>query len=379
MPPPTPAAHTDLSAGPDSIDSKMADAEVTEEQLKKSNEPTFNEALGAKDEAKEHSDEAPGGLPQGREGRARQGQGRRRRSSRAPALTQMQGARGQALNQAVGHKQGAKTADEAKRAKVANDIQGIYDRTKADVTKTLDGLDGKVDAAFTQGEGAARKKFEDYVGQRMDAYKDDRYGGLFGGAKWLKDKLFGMPSEVNAFYAEGKTRYLADMDGVIGKIADIVGTGLNAARARIAQGKAEIAKYVAAAPAGPQEGRPGGGVQAREPVRAARVRRRLQAERDRRHARAQVRRVTRRARRPDRRDEGRQPRPRRQGDRRHRRRDQDDHPAQEHAAERPGQGRGRDRRHHRRPDRLPRQPDRRHQGGPVAASSATSARTSRRG
>ena len=149
----------------------------------------------------------------------------------------MQGSRGQALNQAVGHKQGAKTADEAKRAKVANDIQGIYDRTKADVTKTLDGLDGKVDAAFAQGEGAARKKFEDYVGQRMDAYKDDRYGGLFGGAKWLKDKLFGMPSEVNAFYAEGKTRYLADMDGVIGKIADIVGTGLNAARARIAAGQ----------------------------------------------------------------------------------------------------------------------------------------------
>ena len=57
-----------------------------------------------------------------------------------------------------------------------------------------------------------------------------------------------MPSEVNAFYAEGKTRYLADMDGVIGKIADIVGTGLNAARARIAQGKAEIAKYVAQLP-----------------------------------------------------------------------------------------------------------------------------------
>ena len=60
MPPPTPAAHTDLSAGPDSIDSKMADAEVTEEQLKKSNEPSFNEALGAKDEAKDHSDKAPG-------------------------------------------------------------------------------------------------------------------------------------------------------------------------------------------------------------------------------------------------------------------------------------------------------------------------------
>ncbi len=247
MPPPTPAAHTDLSAGPDSIDSKMADAEVTEEQLKKSNEPSFNEALGAKDEAKDHSDKAPGDFRKDEKGVLAKAKGDAG-GLEGGGLSQMQGKRGQALNQAVGHKQGAKTADEAKRAKVANDIQGIYDRTKADVTKTLDGLDGKVDAAFAQGEGAARKKFEDYVGQRMDAYKEDRYGGLFGGAKWLKDKLFGMPGEVNAFYAEGKTRYLADMDGVIGKIADIVGTGLNGARARIAQGKAEIAKYVAALP-----------------------------------------------------------------------------------------------------------------------------------
>ena len=198
----------------------------------------------------------------------------------------------------------------------------------------------------------------------MDAYKDDRYSGILGPAKWVKDKLAGMPDEVNAFYAEGKTRYLADMDTVIGKVADVVGASLTAARARITAGKAEIAKYVAAAPAGPAEGRQGGGVQARGPVRAAELRRRLQAVGDGRRARAQVRRVARRARRAHRRDEGRQPRPRRQGDRRRPGRHQDDHPAQEHAAGRPGQGRGRDRRHHRRPDRLPGQARRRHQGGP---------------
>ncbi len=57
-----------------------------------------------------------------------------------------------------------------------------------------------------------------------------------------------MPSEVNRFYAEGKTQYLADMDTVIGRVADVVGGGLTAARARIAQGKAEIQKYVAQLP-----------------------------------------------------------------------------------------------------------------------------------
>ena len=154
MPPPVPAATTDLSAGPDAIDSKMADAEVTDEQIQKSNEPAFKGALDARDEAKEHADTAPGGLPQGRAGRARQGEGRRRRGSRRQGLQQMHGARGQALGAGARPQAGredARTRPSGPRS--PTDIQGIYDRTKADVTKTLDGLDGKVDAAFTRARG----------------------------------------------------------------------------------------------------------------------------------------------------------------------------------------------------------------------------------
>jgi hypothetical protein len=247
MPAPVPPAATDLSAGPNEIDKQMADAEVTDEQIDKSNEPTFKGALDARDDAKDHSNKAPGDFRKQEEGVLGKAQGDAA-GMEAQGLQQMHGARGQAFQQAVGHKQGAKTEDEGKRAKVASDIQGIYEKTKTDVTKTLGELDGKVDAAFTAGEGAARKRFEDYVGKRMDAYKDDRYDGILGGARWLKDKLLGMPSEVNVFYAEGKTQYLGDMDAVIGKVADVVGAGLTAARARIAAGKAEITKYVAQLP-----------------------------------------------------------------------------------------------------------------------------------
>ena len=68
----------------------------------------------------------------------------------------MHGSAAQALAKVAGKKGETKSADEDKRAKVATDIQGIYDRTKAEVTKTLDALDSKVDAAFTKGERAAR-------------------------------------------------------------------------------------------------------------------------------------------------------------------------------------------------------------------------------
>ncbi len=62
------------------------------------------------------------------------------------------------------------------------------------------------------------------------------------------DKLFGMPDEVNAFYEEGKQAYLTAMDGVIGEVADVVGAELGAARARIAQGRTDVQKYVAQLP-----------------------------------------------------------------------------------------------------------------------------------
>ena len=247
MPKPVPAEATDLSAGPESVEAKMREAQVTDEQIKKSNEPEFQGALEARDQAKEHSKKAPQDFRKDEQGvlskAAADAQG-----LEGTGLTTMHGARGKALGQAKGHKQGAKTADEAKRAKVASDLQGIYEKTKGDVTKLLDGLDGKVDKAFSEGEGRARRNFESYVNKRMDAYKEQRYSGVLGKGRWVKDKLMGLPEEVNRFYADGKTRYLREMDGVIGRIADIVGKTLTAARARIAKGKAEVAKYVKALP-----------------------------------------------------------------------------------------------------------------------------------
>lgn len=57
-----PASATDMSAGPARVNQQMADAQVTETQLQKSNEPTFNKALTEKKTAEQHSDTAPGQL-----------------------------------------------------------------------------------------------------------------------------------------------------------------------------------------------------------------------------------------------------------------------------------------------------------------------------
>ena len=121
--------------------------------------------------------------------------------------------------------------------------------TEKDVKAILDGLDPKVDTAFTDGEAAARKAFETFVDGKMRAYKKDRYGGWLGGLRWAKDKLLGMPEKVNEFYAAGRELYLKQMDGVISRVADVVAADLTAAKKRIATGRAEIATYVKTLPA----------------------------------------------------------------------------------------------------------------------------------
>ena len=255
----------------------------------------------------------------------------------------MHGSKVAALAKVAGAKGETKSQDEQKRAQVAADIQAIYDKTKTETTEILTGLDGKVDSAFSSGEESARKQFEDYVGAKMDAYKDDRYSGWLGGARWLKDKLFGMPDEVNDFYSDGRKGYLTAMDAVIGQVADIVGGELNRARAADRPGPRGRADLRAQAP-----GRSNRSARTRRassrPVRPALERGRRQAGRARRHAREEVRRSARRARLAHRGAQGGQPGPRREGARRGRRRHQDDPQAQGHAAGRPRQGGGRHRR-----------------------------------
>ncbi|MFN6525459.1 DUF4157 domain-containing protein [Nostoc sp. ChiSLP03a] len=225
------------------LDQQMKEADITEEQLANSNEPEFQGALAAKKDAQTNAQEAPPQYRQQEQGILATAQATAEATAQQH-LQAMHGIRTQNLGQ-VGEQQiGAKSKDEQARAKVAGDINKIYDKTKSKVEKTLNELDTQVIQAFDAGAADAKKAFEDYVGKRMDDYKSDRYSGFWGPAKWLKDKLFGMPSEVNAFYQEGRQLYINQMDGVINKVVAIISKGLTQAKAEIASGKQEIQNYV---------------------------------------------------------------------------------------------------------------------------------------
>lgn len=229
------------------LDQQMKEADITEEQLANSNEPEFQGALAAKKDAQTNAVEAPPQYRQQEQGILATAQTTAEATAQQH-LQAMHGTRTQNLGQ-VGEQQiGAKSKDEQARAKVAGDINKIYDKTKGKVEKTLGELDGQVIQAFDAGAADAKKAFEDYVGKRMDDYKSDRYSGFWGPGKWLIDKLFGMPSEVNAFYQEGRQLYINQMDGVINNVVAIISKGLTQAKAEIANGKQEIQNYISQLP-----------------------------------------------------------------------------------------------------------------------------------
>ncbi|WP_458090191.1 phage tail protein [Streptomyces malaysiensis] len=243
-----PPEVTDFSEGPKKTDQQMADADVTEEQLAKSNEPEFTAALGEKKKAEQHSETAPG------QARAAEKQQLATAKSHAAgagtqAMSALTAARAGAGKQVDGGKGETKSKDEQKREEVTAKLQKVFDAAKKDVEDILEGLDGKVDKQFEEGEKKARDAFNKDQKRRMKEYKDKRYGGFWGPAKWAKDKIAGMPEEANQLFQESRKLYVNQMQGVISSIADTIGTELGKAKTRIAKGRAELKAEVDKLPA----------------------------------------------------------------------------------------------------------------------------------
>jgi hypothetical protein len=246
---PKPASEEDISlqAGPKEIDQQMASADVTEEQLKDSNEPAFQGALAQKKDVEKESVASPQAY------RAEEPKLLQAAQSDAQSLTTkdvhgMHGVRMKDLGGVTGKQTDAKAEEEKRRAKIFGDIQGIYGTTKSNVEKRLKDLDTEVNTAFDAGAAEAQQAFEDYVDARMSAYKDERYDGATGKLKWAKDKLWGMPDEVNKFYLEGHDLYVGKMDKVIDHVATLVEIGLNQAKDMVSAGKAAIQTYLEGLP-----------------------------------------------------------------------------------------------------------------------------------
>lgn len=247
MPAPRPADQVSLAHTPCETEGQMAEGGVTEQQVKDSNEPQFQDAMSAKKEADAHAATAPQQFRQQEQQALGEAQGGAAVAA-AGGLSAMHQQKAGALGHVATHKDQAKAKDEAERARVATDIEAIYTDTKKDVDDILKGLDKKVGDAFDSGEKAAREAFETYYKKKKDDFFDDRYSGLGGGLRWLKDKLISPPDEVNGFIVESKQLYTTRMGQVVDGVANLVEAELNRATKRVQDGRKQIQEYVAKQP-----------------------------------------------------------------------------------------------------------------------------------
>jgi hypothetical protein len=243
-----PPSATDMSAGPAQVDRQLANGSVTEQQLAHSNEPRFTGALEQKHAVETQSTRAQGTLRADETKTLNATKAHAQRHG-ADAMAAMGGKRVATGRQVGSGKAGAKGADEEKRAQVTATLQRVFDATKKDVDGILTGLDRKVDEQFSREEKRARDAFTREHKEGMRRYKDERYGGFWGPARWLKDKLLGLPEEANRIYEHARDGYLASMRVVISDVADTVGAELTRAKRRIAQGRNDLQAEVKRLPA----------------------------------------------------------------------------------------------------------------------------------
>ena len=252
MPGPAPAEQVNFAGGPAQVDQQMADAQVTEQHLAKSNEPQLQEAATAKKGAEAHAAAAPAAIRAHESaalGEAKAGAG----AGATAAMAGMGRDKAGALARVAGAKTDTKSKDEVERARISGEINKIFDQTKADVEAILNGIDGKVTAEFDKGEGAARSAFTAKHKADMEKYKDDRYSGITGAARWTADLFTGLPAEANKIYDAAKALYESQMTVVISTVADLIGRELDAAKARVEKGRAQIKSFIAAQPAALQK------------------------------------------------------------------------------------------------------------------------------
>ena len=247
MPGKAPAEQTDLRAGPCSVGSDMAEANVSDKDLAASNEPQMQGALGAKQNAEQHAAQAPAQIRQ-KEGEALQHAQAGASTEAKTAVAAMGAARGKAHGQVGSGQSTAKAHEETERRRISGDISKIYDRVKGEVQGILTALDTTVSGEFERGEKEARAAFTAKHKADMEHYKDERYSGVTGWGRWTADLFTGLPKEANDIFVRAKALYEEKMSAVISRVADIIGKELDTAKAKIAAGRQEIKAYVGSQP-----------------------------------------------------------------------------------------------------------------------------------
>jgi hypothetical protein len=244
MPAPKPAAQVQALGKPkQDAEQQMKDAELTPERLKKANDPRFSAVMTQKGSVEKLATAAPGKYVAA-EG-ATLGQAKVKASGDAKAgVAQMGGVKLSGNNKVKARQLLAKQKDEARRKAVTEHIEKLYQQTKQKVDLKLSTLEADVMRLFDVGAEAALADMKSYANREIDKFKDERYSGIRGRARWIADLFRPVPEGIKVILGQARTRFAAKMDALAVRISAVVDGRLAAAKAEVDKSQAAIKTYV---------------------------------------------------------------------------------------------------------------------------------------
>ncbi|HET6992937.1 MAG TPA: hypothetical protein VFJ43_16515, partial [Bacteroidia bacterium] len=211
--------HTDVSNYTKEADSKLKDEGVTQEQLDMVDSGDLAEANKEKKGMEKKAKTEPEAVRQLAQNENKKVDTELQHEE-TKGREEIKNERKNKLSATKEKQKGTKTAIEKKREEAANKINLIYKKAQEKVTKKLADLETVSMKRFDDGNAEATKQFENNVKVELDAFKDERYSGMWGWAKKAKDWLLGMDDlpEVKAIFDRNRAAFVK----TIGQLVDSI-------------------------------------------------------------------------------------------------------------------------------------------------------------
>ena len=217
-----------------SMDDYMAANEITEEQLAKSNEPKFFDALNSKTEAQAAATEAPKKYREDERVKLSGAVGIAKKNGEE-GLQGMFDKRDDVFGKVFENQKTNENNNKEKQKEAYGKLEGIYNGTKEKVTNKLEKLSTDVDEIFSNEVENAKNTFEENVEKKLDK--------IYGWTTW-DDKILGEDTEaIEKVFETEKQKFINTMDKVLDRIAKRIADDLNAALKDIEDGKKESENY----------------------------------------------------------------------------------------------------------------------------------------
>ena len=233
VPAPLPAERLDYSADRNPTDQAMAQADVTQDQLKKGNDPAFTPTLDSR--GRPRSTRPRPRLNTARQERAVQGAGHARGGGRARPRTRADpcGARAGRFGKVGGKQQDLKDRDKRELQAVTDRIAGIKNETKGQVDGILKQIDEEAPKIFGSGLARAEKAYD-------AAFKEAK-GGI---GTWLTTWGSRWERHIESALATARAEYMRQVDFAIDEVADFVDSKLHEAKKCVADGLKKVDDFV---------------------------------------------------------------------------------------------------------------------------------------